>query len=241
MPSCFMRSELLLAALVVAGCSHTRRSAGLGADVSGGERVCAGRAAFARDHRSVLADEARVRFLAIPRLDVPDLDELPDDPRANREVAERFARAREFVMGWGKTPADGERLRERLIDSLAAPRPVRLNDDPAHPVLALPRPADLFVIWFDRTPSDFVLPGQLWDVRPIFLLVRAVIEARSHPAALALIAIFDQVAPPTITRANGDPDHPVLALVESGKALVVSLRLSEESGYAIASVRYAGR
>lgn len=331
-------------------------------------------AAFARDHRAVLAGEARVRFLAIPRLDVPDLDAWPEDPRATGDVAERmrevvaggpadggaaasqaqlvglptnlldrFAWARGFALGWG-TPGSG-RFHDRLVEVFVAPRVVRLNDDPAHPILAMPRRDDLFVVWFDQqddgavvrrmrwarrptpaepdpdprtteqvqrafslamegvavpknlrpqelnaylterseamrarwlqphrdllrrsgacafqrlplqpppdlttwqdqshlwTPADFTLPSQTWDPTTVFAAVRTFMAVRSQPvSAFTLNAIFDQVAPPLITRANDDPDHPVLSQVDRGTALLVTLRISEVRGYAVESVKYA--
>lgn len=335
-------------------------------------------AAFARENRAILAEEARVRFLGLPKLEVPALDTLADDPRANGEVADRirqliadrapdrdsppptqlirlatdltdrFQLARAFALGWNAVPSGGALVREQLIDLYAPAQVVRLNDDPLHPVLALPKRDDLFVIWFvrkdeggdlpgrirwvrrktpeepPRVPRDAddvaraisldmqsvavpdtvrdqdlgryleaqnqairerwipphrdllrqqgacafrrlplqplpdlaawqdasdqwtpapTLPRQVWNAETVFEIVRTLVAIRERSAteALTMKQLFDGVAPPMITRANSDPDHPVLALVENGTALIVTLRISDENGYRLESVRYARR
>ncbi len=334
--------------------------------------------AFARENRAILAEQAQVRFLGLPKLEVPDLDALPDDRRASGEVAERirqliadrapdrdsprptqlirlatnltdrFQLARAFALGWNAVPSGGAHVREQMIDLYAPAQIVRLNDDPGHPVLALPKRNDLFVIWFvhqdaggdlpgrirwvrrktpeepPRVPRDAdevaraisldmqsvaipdtvrdqdlgryldaqnqairerwipphkdllrqqgacaflrlplqplpdlaawqdasdqwtpaaILPRQVWNAETMFEIVRTLVTIREHSAteALTMKQLFDGVAPPLLTRANSDPDHPVLALVENGTALIVTLRISDQTGYSLESVKYARR
>ena len=98
--------------------------------------------------------------------------------------------------------------------------------------------------WHDEgttLPADaFPLQSQVWDAEAAFSFVRKILVVRSHRwTALALNGFLDKMAPPTITRTNADPDHPVLALIEGDTALIVSLRLVKDAGYVVESVRQA--
>jgi hypothetical protein len=136
--------------------------------------------AFQDKHGTVLAEHATWSLRQMPKVTLPGLEAMPDDPRVAGEVAAQirriladekdqdglsfqsfmgllsadpiraFAGIRGFVMGaWG-APGDLKRMREDILEGFAPPRIVRVNDDVDHPVLAMPKRADIFVVWFDR-------------------------------------------------------------------------------------------
>ena len=137
-------------------------------------------AAFHGKNRTVLAEQAVWALKRMPKLALPDLDTMPDDPRMTEEVTARmrtilavdqekdgvslqsfmgllsvdpiraFAGIRAIVLSAAGSPGDPDRMRENILEGLAPPRIVRLNDDVDHPVLAMPKRSDIFVVWFDR-------------------------------------------------------------------------------------------
>jgi hypothetical protein len=134
-------------------------------------------AAFRARNRALLHAQAAWACQQLPKLALPDLDAMPDDPRVTDAVAARmravvapdeggflpslmgvfaadpirlFAAIRGTVLAAAGNPGDPARMRENLLEGLAPAPLARLNDDPDHPVLALPRRADIFVVWFDH-------------------------------------------------------------------------------------------
>jgi hypothetical protein len=111
---------------------------------------------------------------------MPGLDALSDDPRVSADVAERmrnivkpptepeaspfqayldsvavdpvraFAAIRGAVLSAAGGPSDLARIYENVLESLAPPRIVRVNDDLSRPVLAMPKSTSIFAVWFER-------------------------------------------------------------------------------------------
>jgi len=153
-------------------------------------------AAFREKNRTVLAAHAAWSFKRLPKLALPGLDTLPDDPRVTADVAARmrgilaadqdkegfsfqsfmgllaadpiraFAGIRGAVQSAVGSLGDLGRMRENMLEGLAPPRIVRLNDDGDHPVLAMARRADIFVVAFDHDAAEGAfLPKQIRWVR----------------------------------------------------------------------------
>jgi hypothetical protein len=144
------------------------------------DKIAALTAAFRGKNGKVLAEHAAWSFKRLPKLTLPDLDTMPDAPRVTVEVAARmrtmvstdqekdgfslrsflelfssdpilaFAGIRGAVLSAVGGPGDLDRVRENILEGLAPPRMVRLNDDVDHPVLAMPKRADIFVVCFDH-------------------------------------------------------------------------------------------
>jgi hypothetical protein len=136
--------------------------------------------AFREKNRTVLAEQATWALRRLPHLALPELEIMPDDRRLTTEVAERirgvlagesdqdglsfqsfmgllsadpiraFAGIRGFVLGPLGSPGNLVWMRENMLEGLAPPRIVRVNDDLERPVLAMPKRADLFVVWFAK-------------------------------------------------------------------------------------------
>jgi hypothetical protein len=138
--------------------------------------------AFHAAHRAVLLAQAKWTVGRLPRVVLPDLATLPDDPRLTEAWADR---ARRLVAEWrdledreavetALNPTDpihtfhGVRLllqgagdpgspevrRANLLERLAPFPLVRLNDDLDHPILALPGRADLLAVWLAHDPRE---------------------------------------------------------------------------------------
>jgi len=134
---------------------------------------------FRARHGTLLSAHAAWAFHRLPELALPDLESMADDPRVTPEVvagmkqvlgedsdggnafrsilgllsadpAHAFAGIRGIVLSAVGAPGDPRRLRENILEGLAPAPLVRLNEDPEHPVLAMPKRADIFVVWFDH-------------------------------------------------------------------------------------------
>jgi hypothetical protein len=136
--------------------------------------------AFQRQNRTLLLAHADWSLRRMPGLTIPDLETLPDDLRVSTEVTDRmrsivraptdpeagplqmyldsvavdpvraFAAIRGAVLSAAGGPSNLERIYENVLESLAPPRIVRLNDDLAHPVLGMPKGNSVFAVWLDR-------------------------------------------------------------------------------------------
>jgi len=136
--------------------------------------------AFRERNRTVLAEQAIWSLRRLPKLALPGLEMMPDDRRLTSEVAARirgvvaaqndgdeisfqsfmgllsadpiraFAGIRGFVLGTLGGPGSLPWMRENLLEGFAPPRIVRVNEDLEHPVLAMPKREDIFVVWFER-------------------------------------------------------------------------------------------
>jgi hypothetical protein len=149
-------------------------------------------AAFQREHRTMLLAHADWSLRRMPLWTFPDLENMADDARASADVAERmrsivktqaepeasplqmyldsvavdpvraFAAIRGVVLSAVGGAGNLDRIYENVLESLAPPRILRINDDLAHPVLAMPKSADVFVVWFDRDEERGVfVPKQI--------------------------------------------------------------------------------
>lgn len=152
--------------------------------------------AFREKNRALLMEQAIWSLKRMPRLAIPDLDALPDDARVTSDVAARidglltndadassllsfmglwstdlmraFAGIRGVVLSAVGSAGDLERMRDSVVEGLAPPRIVRVNDDLAHPVLAMPKRADIFVVWFDLDDQQAVfVPKRVRWVRRV--------------------------------------------------------------------------
>lgn len=145
------------------------------------ESLPARMAAFREKNRTVLAEQAIWTLKQMPKMAMPELEAMSDDPRVTPEVASRiqgvlaedqdgesfqaflgllsanpahaFAGVRGVVLGVVGSPGDLDRRREDILEGLAPTPIVRLNDDLDHPILAMPKRADIFVVWFDHDDS----------------------------------------------------------------------------------------
>jgi hypothetical protein len=162
------------------------------------EAIQARVSAFRIRNKAVLAKHAAWSFLRLPKATVPDLDTLPDDLRVTSAVASRiqeivdtekgsdgplfqvvlgllsddpiraFAGIRGLVLFAAGSPGDLDRVREDILEGLAPPLLTRVNDDTDHPILAMQKRADVFVVWLDRDDGrGAFLPRRIRWVRRI--------------------------------------------------------------------------
>ena len=179
---------------------------------------------------------------------------VPEDPQPAARTADDVYRAYSLAMESVVIPKElpDHQLHKYLSEQSEAmsarwlqPHQDLLRRSGACAFERLPlRPLPDLSAWNDRSDlwrsEDVHLPSQLWTPESVFAVVRTVMAVRAHPIGpFTASKIFDQIAPPLLTRANADPDRPVLAEVELGAALIVALRVSAGRGYEIASVRYA--
>jgi hypothetical protein len=166
------------------------------------ESIQAHVSAFRMQNKAVLAKHAAWSFLRLPKARLPDLDTLPDDSRVTPAVASRiqeivdiekesdgplfqvvlgllsddpiraFAGIRGLVLFAAGGPGDLDRVREDILEGLAPPLLTRVNDDADHPILAMQKRADIFVVWLHRD-----------DLRGVFLPRRIRWVRRIPPAA----------------------------------------------------------
>lgn len=174
-------------------------------------------AAFHRQNRTLLLARADWSLRRLPTLSMPNLEELPDDPRVSADVVERirsivmppadpagnplqaylglvatdplraFAAIRGAVLSAAGGLTSLERAYENVLEGLAPPRIVRLNDDLLHPVLALPKRGGLFVVWFDRDEARgiFATKKIRWVRRETTTTAPAIATAEDALAAFA--------------------------------------------------------
>jgi hypothetical protein len=162
------------------------------------ESIPAHVSAFRIRNKAVLTKHAAWSFLRLPKATVPDLDTLPDDSRVTPAVASRiqeivgmekesggplfqvvlgllsddpirtFAGIRGLVRFATGSPSDLDRVREDILEGLAPPLLTRVNDDTDHPILAMQKRADVFVVWLDRDDRlGAFLPRRIRWVRRI--------------------------------------------------------------------------
>ena len=200
-----MRSELL-AALA----SHPETFA---------ESLPARWAAFRREHRALLKAHDFCLLQRLPKEAIPGLEAMADDGRVTAPIAAQiaailrgaessvdsvkrsdptrtFISMREAIEAALVSPGDRSRNRDDILEMLAPPRIVRLNDDLNHPILAMPKPADIFVVWFDRdAKTDSFLPRRIrWARRESPALPNA--DAKTADEALATFAAALETSEP---------------------------------------------
>ncbi len=175
-------------------------------------------ATFQQTNRTLLLAHAEWSLRRLPTLSVPDLDALPDDPRVSAEVLHRmqgivngaldptgnplqaylglvamdplraFAAIRGAVLSAASGLTSLERIYENVLEGLAPPRVVRVNDDLTHPILALPKRAGIFAVWFDRDEARGLFTAQRirWVSRQLSAQpVPAIVTAEDALAAFA--------------------------------------------------------
>jgi hypothetical protein len=157
--------------------------------------------AFHRENHAVLMAQSRWMLGRLPKIALPDLDQLPDAPQMTPAVTERmavvladvndadgiafgkmmgllsadllhaFAGIRGYVTGAVGGPTNKAWMDALILEKLAPPRIARANDDEGHQILVMAKRKDMFVMAFERDP-----------VRDVFVPKRIRWVARPKPA-----------------------------------------------------------